>query len=146
QSPVVDRLAILIGFAAPLMVWIRTGRRWQRVADIELPNGILFSAMLSRWVSLRRTDRILAEFGVRVDELGTFLGTRMRQSDERSQQLLKLQTSLERYATAEDARNHDLLRLSGNVERLTRWLVRLTIVLGVIGVAGVGVAVWTALK
>lgn len=111
-----------------------------------MPNGILLAALLFRWVGLRRSDRILAEFDMRMDELGTFLGTRMRQSDERSQQLLELQTSLEHYASAADARDHDLLRLSRNVERLTRWLVRLTIVLGVIGVAGVGVAVCTALK
>jgi hypothetical protein len=146
HSKHVDWVATFLAFAVPLVTWIRTGRPRQRLADVELPTGILLSAMLSRWVGLRRNDRIFAEFGTRTAELGTFLGTRMRQSNERSQQLLDLQASLERYASAADARDQDLLRLSGSVERLTRRLVVLTVVLGAIGVAGIGVGVWAALK
>ncbi len=58
-------------------------------------------------------------------QLGTLLGTRMREGDEREKQVLDLQ---------------------GSIERLTRWLVVLTIVLGGIGVVGIGATLWAALK
>ena len=125
QSQYVDRLIIAAGFLTPFASWIRTSRQRQRLADVEVPNGILWTLIMSRWVGLRRQDRAVAELGSIMDELGTLVGNRMRQGDERSRQLLDLQASL---------------------ERLTRWLVRLTVVLGVIGLAGIGVAVWAAVR
>jgi hypothetical protein len=146
QSKHVDWVATLLALGIPLITWIRAGKPKERLADVEVPTGVLASAIVARWVGLRRDDRIYAEFGERMAELGTFLGTRMRQGDERSQQLLDLQASLERYAGAADVRDQDLLRLSSTVERLTRWLVALTVVLGVIGLVGIGVAVWAAVR
>lgn len=136
----------MLGFAFPIVTWIRTGKPWQRLADVDVPNGILLSVLLFALAGRRRTARIYAKFGEQTAEFGTFIGNRMRQSDERSSQLLDLQASLERYASAANERDEDLLRLSSSVERLTRWLVRLTILLGAIGVAGVAVAVWAALR
>ena len=74
------------------------------------------------------------------------MGERIRDTDRRSQELLDLQASLERYASAADKRDEDLLRLSANVELLTRRLVLLTVVLGLIGLAGIGVALWAAVR
>jgi hypothetical protein len=108
-----------------ILVMLRDRKIWQRLADVEIPNGTLFVVMAAALVRQRRTERALAEFAKRSGELGTLLGTRMRESDERAVELLSLQAS---------------------VERLTRWLVVLTVVLGVIGVGGIAATLWAALK
>jgi hypothetical protein len=72
-----------------------------------------------RWRQ-RQTDKAVADFRQVTSEFGTFLGTRMRDSDERDRRLLDLQVS---------------------VERLTSRLVVLTLVLGAVGLVGVGLNV-----
>jgi len=100
----------------------RTG--WQRLADVQVPHGILWVLVIGSLIGKRRTDRALADFAKTTGEFGTFMGGRMRQGDAQTKQLLDLQAS---------------------IERLTRWLVRLTIALGVIGVAGIAATVVAAL-
>jgi hypothetical protein len=114
-----------LGWLMFILVTLRDRNIWQRLADVEIPNGTLFVVMAAALVRQRRTQHALAEFAERSGELGTLLGTRMRESDERAVELLSLQAS---------------------VERLTRWLVVLTVVLGVIGVGGIAATLWAALK
>jgi hypothetical protein len=95
---------------------------WQRLSDVQVPKGILWVILLASYVRQRATDRAVERFSKSANELGTLLGTRMRESDEREGELLKLQAS---------------------VERLTRWLVRLTVALAILGVASIVVAVAT---
>jgi hypothetical protein len=98
---------------------------WQRLADVQVPRGTLWAILIGSRIGQRRTQRAVSELAGTASQLGTLLGTRMREGDEREMRLLALQTS---------------------VERLTRWLVWLTIVLGIIGVAAVAATLWTALK
>jgi hypothetical protein len=98
-----------LGWLMFMLVTLRDRQIWQRLADMEITNCTLFVIVAAALVSQRRTGRALAEFAERSSELGTLLGTRMRESDERAVELLSLQAS---------------------VERLTRWLVVLTVVLG----------------
>lgn len=114
-----------LGWLMFILVTLRDRQVWQRLVDLEIPNGTLFVVMAAALVRQRRSERALAGFAERSGELGTLLGTRMRQSDERAVELLSLQAS---------------------VERLTRWLVALTVVLGVIGVGGIAATLWAALK
>lgn len=114
-----------LGWLMFILVTLRDRKIWQRLADVEIPNGTLFVEMAAALVRQRRTERMLAEFAERSGELGTLLGTRVRDSDERTVELLSLQAS---------------------VERLTRWLVVLTVVFGVIGVGGIAATLWAALK
>jgi hypothetical protein len=98
---------------------------WERLGDVQVPKGILwfvFSALLFRQ---RRLNTAIDEFGERASELGTYLGTSWRESDEREARLVELQES---------------------VENLTRWLVRFTIVLGVVGIASIAVTIWATLR
>jgi hypothetical protein len=98
---------------------------WERLSDVQVPRGIHWWVMLATWLRQRQMRQAIDQFATATAQFGTFLGTRMREGDEREKQLLGLQSS---------------------VERLTRWLVRLTIVLGVIGIAGIGATLWAALK
>lgn len=125
QEDVRDYGFIGVGWLMFILVTLRDRRIWQRLADVEIPNGTLFVVMAAALVRQRRTERVLAEFAERSGELGTLLGTRMGESDERAVEILSLQAS---------------------VERLTRWLVVLTVVLGVIGVGGIAATLWAALK
>ncbi|MGZ4239504.1 MAG: hypothetical protein ACXVH3_26790 [Solirubrobacteraceae bacterium] len=120
-----DYGSIGLGWLMFVLVTLRDRKIRQRLADVEIPNGTLFVVMAAALVRQRRTERALAEFAERSGELGTLLGTRMRESDERAVELLSLQAS---------------------VEQLTRWLVVLTVVLGAIGVGGIAATLWAALK
>jgi len=107
------------------MSTIRHRGGWQPLADIQLPYGIVWIILLALRVRQRRMDRAVKEFSKASSQLGTFLGDRMRERDERDRRLLDLQVS---------------------VERLTRWLVVLTVVLGLLGIAGVSVSVWAIVR
>ncbi len=74
-------------------------------------------------VRQRRNDRAITEFASASEEFGKFIGNRMKASDER---------------------DNEVLELTRSVKRLTSWLVRLTVVLAVIGVAGTIVGVLLA--
>jgi hypothetical protein len=97
---------------------------WQRLADVEVPRGTLWVVMLASLVRMRREDRVFKEVEKTSAELGTLIGTRWRESDDREKQLVALQAS---------------------VERMTRWLVGLTIALGLLGVGSIAATLWAAL-
>ena len=98
---------------------------WERVSDVQVPRGILWVILISLLIRQRRSDRVLKEFEENSSELGTLLGVRMREGDERDELLLDLQ---------------------GSIERLTRWLVGLTVLLGIISIAGMATTIWAVLK
>jgi hypothetical protein len=98
---------------------------WERLADVQIPRGILWPILFALWWRQRETNRAVAEFGESAAKLGQLLGERWREGTEREEQLVELQAS---------------------VERMTRWLVRLTIVLGVIGVASIAATLWATLN
>jgi hypothetical protein len=97
---------------------------WQRLADVEVPRGTLVVALLASLVRMRREDRELKGLEKTSAELATLVGTRWREGDERESQLVRLQAS---------------------VERMTHWLVGLTIALGLIGIGSIGVTLWATL-
>jgi len=97
---------------------------WQRLADVQVPRGTLGVVLLAGLVRMRREGRELKEIQKTSAELGTLVGTRWREGDEREKQLVALQAS---------------------VERMTRWLVRLTIAIGLIGVGSISATLWAAL-
>lgn len=86
---------------------------WEQLADVQVPRGIVWWLEFAALYRHRRTDKALAELRDVSSQLGMLVGTTMRESDERNERLLDLQAS---------------------VERLTRRLVVLTVVLGLIGV------------
>jgi hypothetical protein len=98
---------------------------WQRLADVQVPYGILWVILVGTWLRKRGAHKAIQKFAVASSGLGTLLGTQWRENAEREKQLLELQTS---------------------VENLTRWLVRLTIALGIIGLSGIAATVLAALK
>jgi hypothetical protein len=101
----------------------RTG--WQRLADVQVPHGLLWAILIGSRLGQRRTQRAVEELAETTTEFGTFLGSRWREGDEREERLVDLQAS---------------------IERLTRWLVRLTIVIGAIGVGGIAATLFATLK
>lgn len=101
----------------------RTG--WERLGEVQVPKGIIWIMLVAGFVRRRKTDQAVAEFSNATAEFGTFVGTRIHEGDKRDQRLLDLQSS---------------------VERLTRWLVTLTIALGVIGLASIGATIWAAVR
>jgi hypothetical protein len=107
------------------MIEQRVRYLWERLADVQVPRGVLWVIVVAKLVQQRQTDRVIRRFDQASSDFGTFLGRRMKEGDERQGQLLDLQRS---------------------IEALTRWLVVLTIVLGVIGLAGIGATMWAALK
>lgn len=141
-----DLILVAVSWLLLIWTWIREGEVRQRLADVKVPNGILLPVVWSAVVRQRRTDRAIKEFAATTSEFGTFLGTRMRQSDARSKQLLELQASLEGLALASDVRDAHLLELQDSIAQLTRWLVVLTIVLGIIGLGGIAATLWAALR
>jgi hypothetical protein len=98
---------------------------WERLADVQVPRGILWVILLGlRWRQ-RATHQAIEEFAGPANELTELLAERWREGTEREEELLMLQAS---------------------VERMTRWLVRLTVVLGIIGTASIAATTWAALS
>ena len=97
---------------------------WEPLAAVQVPKGILWLALIAIRIRQRKTSQAIERFSQATDTLGTLLGTRMRETDERQQQLLDLQVS---------------------VEKLTRWLVALTIVVALGGIASIAVALVVAI-
>jgi hypothetical protein len=97
---------------------------WQRLADVQVPRGALGVMLLAGLVRMRREGRELKQIEETSAELATLVGTRWRQGDERERQLVALQAS---------------------VERMTRWLVGLTIALGLIALGSIAATLSAAL-
>jgi len=83
----------------------------------------MFSGILiSLWWRQRKTNQAID--ALPSAEFGQFLGERWREGTEREEQLVELQASM---------------------EKMTRWLVRLTIALGIIGIGSIAATIWAAL-
>jgi hypothetical protein len=128
------------------LTWIRDRRGWTRLADVKVPNATLFMAWLISRIKWGQIKGPLAELGKNMERSGTLLGQRMRQSDERAEQELALQQSIEQLTREGEARAQREFALQQSIERLTRRLVALTYVLGIIGVGGIAAAIWSALR
>lgn len=120
-----DRVLAVAGWAIALSAWARDRKVSQRLADLEVPHAIKLPVLLFIRIRQRRTDRASAELSKSLAELGSVLGARMRENDERDERVL---------------------RLTESMESLNRRLVRLTVVLGAIGVASIAATVWSALR
>lgn len=96
---------------------------WERLGDVQVPRGILWVVLFGLLYRQRVTGKAIDEFGERGAELAELLGSNWREGIERERRLVELQ---------------------GSVETLTRRLVGLTIVLGVIGLAGIAATIWAA--
>ena len=118
-----DWLLTALGVGWSLLTVIVERKPLQRLADVEVPNGLMILLVALALAGQRMRRRAFATLSQPMTELGEAVGARMRQNDARSQQLLDLQAS---------------------VERLTRWLVRLTVVLGVIGITGIAATIVAA--
>jgi hypothetical protein len=98
---------------------------WQRLADVDVPWGIEWWLIAFGLLRQRNSRKAIDQAVKNLSEVATYLGTRMREGDDREMRLIALQES---------------------VERQTRWLVRLTLVLGLIGLASIGATLWSALR
>jgi hypothetical protein len=98
---------------------------WERLSDVQVPRGMLWVIVIGLWWRQRKANQAIDEFGERSSELGQLLGERWREGTEREKQLVELQAS---------------------IERMTRWLVRLTVALSIIGVSGIAATIWAALS
>lgn len=128
------------------LTWIRDRRGWTRLADVKVRNATLFIAWLISRIKWGQIKGPLAELGENMQQFGILLGQRMRQSDERAEQELALQQSIEQLTREGEARAQQEFALQQSIERLTRRLVALTYVLGIIGVAGITATIWSALR
>ncbi len=128
------------------LTWIRDRRGWTRLADVKVPNATLFMAWFIARIKWGQIKGPLAELGKNMERSGVLLGQRMRQSDERAEQELALQQSIEHLGRESEARAQQEFALQQSVERLTRRLVALTYVLGIIGAAGIAATIWSALR
>jgi hypothetical protein len=97
---------------------------WERLADVQVPKGILWFVLVGLWWRQRELGAAIDDFGEKASVLGEYLGTSWRETREREVRLVELQAS---------------------IENMTRWLIRLTIVLGVIGIVGICTSIWAML-
>jgi hypothetical protein len=111
---VAERLAILLSMGKG-----RDKLGWERLADVQVPRGMAWVIVTVLWWRQRKTNQAIDELPT--EEFGQLLGERWREGTEREEQLVELQAS---------------------IERMTRWLVRLTIVLGIIGISGIAATIW----
>jgi hypothetical protein len=98
---------------------------WERLSDVQVPRGTLWAFLLGSWLGRRQLNKAIDEFSEPAAELARELGRSWREGEERGRQLVELQAS---------------------IERMTRWLVRLTVVLGIIGVSGIAATIWATLN
>jgi hypothetical protein len=137
----------LSGLAAVLVQrWLTERKVWQRLADVEVPSGALFIALGVARIRQIVIGRNWEQAAQSARELTDALTQRMRQSEHRANQELELQQSIERATREGEAREQRLLELQESVEAQTRWLVRLTVTLGLIGAAGIAATIWAAVR
>ncbi len=140
-------VALLVGgWLMVLWAWVADRKVKDRLADVEVPHGVLLPIVMFTLIGQRRRDRVSARFGTATGEFGTFIGTRMRDTDERQQRLVELQASLEELTRAGEQRERRMVALQESVERYTRVLVILTVVLAALGLGAIGATVWAATR
>lgn len=119
----VDQLLRVLGFAYALGTWLKERKSWQRLADVEVPSRIPIPLMLFSLSAKRERDRAWTEAGQSLNELGRTLATRMVEGDERQKELVVLQESVERY---------------------TKWLLVLTVVVTLVGIGSIAATIVVA--
>jgi hypothetical protein len=132
-----DRLVEVLGFAIVLGTWVKDRKVKQRLADVEVPNGIQLPVLLFLLSAKRQRERSWAEAGKSMTELAEVLAKRMVESDERQKQLLDLQVSLENLA-------RDGKVLQASIKTYTKWLLALTVVVALIGVGSIAATIVVA--
>src|ERR1019366_1705562 len=132
-----DRLVTALALAIVVTTWVKDRQLSERLADVEVPHGIQLPVLMFALVGRRMRDRQWAEAGKSLNDLGEILAKRMGESDERQKQLLDLQASLERLAQDSTARETRLVALQEDVQRYTKWLLRLTVIVAAIGLASI---------
>jgi hypothetical protein len=132
-----DRLVTALALAIVVTTWVKDRQISERLADVEVPHGIQLPVLMFALVGRRMRDRQWAEAGKSLNDLGEILAKRMVESDERQKQLLDLQASLERLAQDSTARETRLVALQEDVQRYTKWLLRLTVIVAAIGLASI---------
>lgn len=118
-----DSALTALGVAFAAHSYWRDRRAWQPLADVQVPNRLYKPVLMFLLVRQRRTDRAIADFGKATGELGTTIGTRWKEGDNR---------------------DRELLGLTRSVERLTKWLIYLTVAVALVGVASIAVTVTLA--
>jgi len=157
-----DRLITLLAWLIILGTWLRDRQISERLADVEVPHGIQLPLLMLMLVGKRMSSRQWAEAGKSMNELAEVLATRMVESDNRQQELLELQGSLERLAHESSSREKQLVSLQASLEslasessgreetlvalqqsvtRYTRWLLVLTVVVALTSVASIATAI-----
>lgn len=136
----VDRLIEAVGWVTIVATWRKERVVKQRLADVEVPNGIQLPVLLFLLSAKRLRSRQWAEAGKSLNELGESLAKRMIATDERQQQLVDLQASLERLAQSSSDREETLVALQLSVTRYTKWLLVLSIVVALIGLGTIAIA------
>lgn len=96
---------------------------WQKLADVQVPFGIIWAVILGLWLRRRAFNTAIDEFSASANELAQLLGDRWREGTERERELLRLQQS---------------------IESLTRRLLVLTIIVGLVGVIAAAGTIWAA--
>ncbi len=100
--------------------WVRDGTLWLRLSDTQVPNNALLLTLAAARIRQRVMAGAIEKLRQAMEELGTVIGSRMRQSDERSAQELRLQQSLETFARTADDRERHLVALQESMETLTK--------------------------
>jgi hypothetical protein len=134
------------GWLMILWKWVADRKVKDRLADVAVPRGVLMPVLMSALIARRRWDRVIARFDKVTGEFGTFIGTRMRETDERHQRMVELQASLEEITRAGEQRERTMIALQVSVEKYTRRLVVLTVVLAVLGAGAIGATIWAATR
>lgn len=129
-----DRLLEVLGFAIVLGTWLKDREVKQRLADVEVPNGIQLPVLLFLLSAKRQRDRSWVEAGESMNEVAEALAKRMVESDERQKQLLDLEVSLENLA--QEGRV-----LQESIRRYTKWLLALTVVVALIGLGSIAATI-----
>jgi hypothetical protein len=88
---------------------------------VEVPRGLFWSLLIGSLIGRWRLNRAIDDASKPAQELARYLGDKWRVEDQREQELLALQAS---------------------IEKLTRWLVILTVLLGLIAIASIGITLW----
>lgn len=98
---------------------------WERLSDIQVPRGVLWLVLSARLYRQHQLSVAIDEFGHSASELAEYLGNSWRESQRREARLVELQASM---------------------ARMTKWLIALTVLLGLIGLGGIAVTIWATLQ
>lgn len=111
-----DSVLLVSAGLLTVWAWIRDRAVVRRLSDVQVPNNAVLLAMGAARVGQRPRENSNMKLQQSMSELGTRLGKRMVQSNERSKQLLALPKSLDSFARAADDRDQRLVGLQGSME------------------------------